>query len=112
LRLPSADSARIAPEKVVGYLLSPIHPSGASKARFFRELGFTMERSPLLVGALLRIAGKGEVVETVGTPYGTKYVVIGDLEAPSGRTERLTTVWIILSGGDVPHFVTAYPWHD
>ncbi len=111
LKLPHADRARIAPDKVVGYLLSPIHPSGASKARFFQELGFTAEEGPLLVRALLKIADGGEVTETVGTPFGTKYVVI-TLESPKGRKERLTTVWIILPGDEEPRLVTAYPTHD
>lgn len=85
LKLPNADRARISPEKVVDYLLSPLHPSGASKARFFQELGFTPEKGPVLVRALLNIADDGEVTETVGTPFGTKHVVI---------------------------LVTAYPTHD
>ena len=52
------------------------------------------------------------ITETVGTPFGTKYVVIGTLESPKGRMERLTTVWIILEGDDVPRLVTAYRTHD
>jgi hypothetical protein len=109
LKLPNADRAQIAPEKILGYLLSPVHPSGRSKARFFRRLGFTLKRGSLLARALLRIAEEGEVVETVGTPFGTKYVVVGDLETPHENRIRLTTVWIILDGEDVPRFVTAYP---
>jgi hypothetical protein len=112
LKLPNADRAQIAPEKVVGYLLSPGHPSGASKARFFHRIGFTPEKAPILVGALLRLARDGEVKETVGTPFGTKYVVSGDLYTPSGRLEPLRTVWIVLEGGDIPFLVTAYPGQD
>jgi len=51
-------------------------------------------------------------METVGTHYGTKYVVTGILLTPSGRRARLTTVWIVLEGEDAPHFVTAYPAQD
>ena len=109
MNLPNADRARIAPEKILGYLLSPLHPTGRSKARFFRNLGYTSERSLLLVRALLRIAEEGEVVETVGTAFGTKYVVTGDLETPRRRRVRLTTVWIIPVNEEAPHFVTAYP---
>jgi hypothetical protein len=58
---------------------------------------------------LLRIAEQGEVVETVGTPFGTKYVVEGNLETPRMESVRLITVWIILAGEDVPRFITAYP---
>ncbi len=33
----------------------------------------------------------------------------GTLNGPSGRSAGVLTVWIILSGGDVPQFVTAFP---
>jgi hypothetical protein len=58
--------------KVTEYLLQPMHPTGGSKARFFLGLGFTPERSEVLLTALGRIAETGLVVETVGTPFGTK----------------------------------------
>lgn len=95
--------------KLTDYLLSPTHPNGGSKARFFRAHGFRPEGSETLARALGRIAETGRVTETVGTPYGTKYVVTGNLDAPSGSREPVTTVWIILAGEETPRFVTAYP---
>jgi hypothetical protein len=72
-------------------------------------LGFTPDSSLLFARALLRIAEMGKVVETVGTPFGTKYVVEGNLETPRMERVRLITVWIILAEENVPRFVTAYP---
>ena len=41
VKLPSGDPAVVSQEKLVGYLLSPFHPMGRHKARFFRQLGYT-----------------------------------------------------------------------
>ena len=109
MRLPNAKRRIIPHRKVTEYLLQPLHPTGGPKARFFLGLGFNPERSEVLRNALGRIAEDGLVVETVGTPFGTKYVVTGRLETPLGQEEPVTTVWIILAGEDLPRFVTAYP---
>jgi hypothetical protein len=41
--LPNADRAVVDKAKVRGYLLSPAHPVGRFKARFFVSLGYTAE---------------------------------------------------------------------
>lgn len=109
LRLPNAKRRIIPLRKVTDYLLQPMHATGGSKARFFLGLGFTPGKSEVLLNALGRIAETGIVIETVGTPFGTKYVVTGRLETPLGQGEPVTTVWIVLTGEDLPRFVTAYP---
>jgi hypothetical protein len=43
------------------------------------------------------------------TEYGTKYAIIGPLTGLNERVAEIVTVWIILTGEDVPRFVTAYP---
>ena len=63
----------------------------------------------MLVEALLSIAKEGQVIETVGTPYGRKYVVVGTLQGPSGERKPLVTVWIVRRGEENPRLVTAYP---
>ena len=40
------------------------------------------------------------MVETVGTPFGTKYVVEGILETPREGSVGLITIWIVLTGED------------
>ncbi|MDO9318039.1 MAG: DUF4926 domain-containing protein [Gammaproteobacteria bacterium] len=39
--LSNADKARVDKSKITEYLLSPSHPDGWSKAKFFSSLGFT-----------------------------------------------------------------------
>ena len=42
--LPNAGLAEIDPLKLHGYVLSPTHPVGRFKARFFAALGYSAER--------------------------------------------------------------------
>jgi len=105
LKLPNAERAQVAQEKIAGYLLSESHPVGRAKARFFRSLGFRSGNAQALRSELLRIALEGEGAEVEG-PFGPKYVVDGVVHGPLG-TARVRTVWILEPEG--PRFVTAYP---
>ena len=62
-----------------------------------------------LEGQLLEIARTEDVLEVKETPYGTKYIMDGDLLAATSRSARIRTVWIIETGDDRPRFVTAHP---
>ena len=44
MRLPNADLAEIDSRKLHDYVLSPTHPVGRFKARFFAALGYSHER--------------------------------------------------------------------
>ena len=110
MKLPHRDRARVPMRKLTNYLLSPSHPVGRSKARFFRSLGFEASDADALREELLTLARRGEVQETERTPYGTKYVVVGSLHTPGGEEAAVTTVWIVeASGPTAPRLVTAYP---
>ncbi len=109
MRLPNAERAVVDPAKVRDYLLSPDHPDGSSKGRFFAALGFTRAGWPLLRDALLALARGGEAEAAGAGVFGQKYVVRGIVTGPTGRTAAVVTVWIVLRGDDVPRLVTAYP---
>lgn len=106
--LPGAEHAIIEPRKLRDYLLSPLHPIGRHKARFFMRLGFTQESWAQLASELQRIATQGEKEEEAST-YGVKRRVGGKLRGPNGDRADVVTVWITLVGEEVPRFVTAYP---
>jgi hypothetical protein len=108
-RLPHPERAIIAERKVVAYLLDETHPDGRSKARFFSSHGFSISAWRVLAQALRRHAAEHPVVETVESAFGMRYVVEGILHAPDGREPRVRTVWFVVTGGDVPTPVTAYP---
>jgi hypothetical protein len=109
MKLPAADQAYIPPDKLTGYLLSLSHPVGSAKAGFFRGLGYNADNADRLAEALLHIARTQEARATIETEYSVKYVLAGDLTAPSGRVIGVQTIWIIETGQTAPRFVTAYP---
>lgn len=107
-KLQNSDNAIVPVEKLRDYLLSPFHPVGRFKSRFFAGLGYRLEEWSVLeqdIRALL----EGHAAKTDRTAYGQKYEVRGVITGPSGRTADIVTVWIIRHGEDVPRFVTAHP---
>ena len=108
MKLPNSNRAEIPPEKLRDYLLSPSHPVGRFKSRFFRSLGYTPENWESLAEALLRVAETGDA-EEVPSPFGRKFAVLGEIPNEDGEPAPILTVWIISPGDENPRFVTAYP---
>ena len=50
-----------------------------------------------------------EVVKSMETTHGHKYILDGRIEAPGGKTAQVRTVWIVDRGLARPRLVTAYP---
>ena len=109
MKLPKRQSAYVPRQKLNGYLLSRTHPIGRWKSKLFRDLGFDENNVDLLEGRLIDIANTENVKESIISEHGTKYVIDGSLETPSGSFLRVRTVWVIDEGEDMPRFVTAYP---
>ena len=109
LNLPNAHLATVDREKITDYLLNPAHPDNGGKAKFFVELGFTAERWQDFAEALQRVAGSFPISERVESLHGVKYIVIGRIETPSGKSPSVLTVWIVDQGNDKPRLVSAYP---
>jgi hypothetical protein len=57
----------------------------------------------------LSIAQNSPIESSEQSAYGVKYILFGEIEAPTGDIIQLRTVWIIESTHDFPRFVTAYP---
>lgn len=109
MELPNRESAYVPRNKLEGYVLSETHTVGRFKARFLRALGFDETRVGALEQGLLTIARSEDVTDVISSPYGTKYVIDGPLETPTGSRVRMRTVWIVDTGQDRPRFVTAFP---
>ncbi len=107
--LPNADRAVVEPAKVRDYLLSPEHPVGRFKAAFFRALGYTADQWEVLRADLALVAQSADATPTELGPFGQKFEVRATLTSPLGRTAKITAVWIVRTGEDVPRFVTAFP---
>ena len=109
MQLPEAERAFVDPTKVRDYLLSPEHPVGRAKARYFGALGFTRTGWSALQRALLDLAIRGDATLGQKTLYGQKYEIHDTIQGPAGRDGPVVTGWIILIGEDFPRLVTAYP---
>jgi len=109
MKLPNADRAVVERDKIVDYLLNPAHPDNGGKAAFFMAFGYNLDEWRLLANALCRLVASVEVAKSVETVHGTKYVVDGAMETPSGLTIGVRTIWIVDRGLDRPRMVTAYP---
>jgi len=109
MNLPNRENAYVRSEKLTQYLLSESHTTGKSKARYLRAVGFDETNIDLLRQGLLLIAKSFDVINTVTTSHGEKFVIEGEFQAPNGSLIRLRTIWIIDTGQTQPRFVTAYP---
>jgi hypothetical protein len=107
--VPACDRATIDPAKIQNYLLSPTHPVGRLKARFFGRFGFDASDPDEFIRALLSHVRDNPVATTETSPFGTKYRVEGPLPSPDGRNPYVGTVWMIATGEALPRFVTAFP---
>ncbi len=109
MKLTNRENAHIPPGKITAYLLSETHSVGKSKAKLLRSMGFHEGNAVLLEKGLLTIAHSGDLIDSILSPHGVKYVIDGTLQTPDGGYIRMRTIWIIDEGGDKPRFVTAYP---
>ena len=106
MKLPNADRAIVAGEKLLGYLLRPDQLGG--KGGFFASLGYTESNWQELEAALKDHALTGDVLDVEPTDWGPIYVVVGAMVGPS-RSSNVRSVWIVRTDEDVPRLITAYP---
>jgi hypothetical protein len=109
MRLPYAQRAVIAREKLTDYLLSPRHAVGKDKAAWFAAFGCSAARWTEFAAALERHARDNDVAERRDTPRGIYYIIEGALDTPDRRNPAVRSVWLVRTGEDFPRFVTAYP---
>jgi uncharacterized protein DUF6883 len=109
VRLPDADQAIIDPLKVHGYLLSPTHPIGRFKARFFAALGYAAERWQEFEADVRaqHLTQDAELSESL--PAGKLFAIRAILKGRNGQSAVVLSVWFVPSAGGPPRFVTAYP---
>jgi uncharacterized protein DUF6883 len=109
MRLPNRKQAVVDERKIRDYLLSPTHPVGRFKARFFAKLGFRSEDWSDLETSLLKLAHDGDAQLVVADEFGRKFLIAGTLAGLSGRRAEVASIWIIPHGDDIPRLVTVYP---
>jgi hypothetical protein len=109
VKVPNADRAIVDPRKLRDYLLSPEHPVGSAKARWFSRCGFTRARWQELETAVRELIASNPAESSILDGFGRRFSVTGMIQAPSGRQVRITSVWMIRIGEEVPRFITAFP---
>jgi uncharacterized protein DUF6883 len=109
MKLPNPDKLVVEREKITDYLLNPAHRYGASKARFFSEFGFRVERWEVFAEALREHGRSHDVARVRETGFGPRYVIEGELDTPIGRRPRVRTVWQMDEGAVAPRLISAYP---
>ena len=107
MKLPNAEGAVVAPEKITHYLLSFTSPNGRPKANSFTRFGFRASEWEVFAEALCLLCLENEVVDIKETIHGVQYVIIGMIPTPDGRNPTIRTVWQIDSGTDFPRLITA-----
>lgn len=91
--LPNAERAIIGPAKLHGYLLSPSHPVGRFKARFFSALGFTADDWGVLEAALRAQHLTRDAEPGLVEPHGRFYTIRANLEGPAGASAVIACGW-------------------
>ena len=109
MRLPNANVAVVEREKITEYLLNVEHRHGASKARFFAEFGFRLQKWETLADSLREHGRAYEVARTRQTFWGPRFELDGELTVPDGRAPRVCTGWQLDDGEIAPRLITAYP---
>jgi len=107
-RIPNYERAIIDPVKLQDYALSDTHSIGRFKAVLFQQMGYTRRNweqfaEDIRTQHLPLDAELGEK-----TKYGQKYIITGDIKGPGGKVTKLKSIWIILTGEELPRFITIY----
>jgi hypothetical protein len=108
MKLPNGERAIIDEEKLLNYLLDPLHREGKHHAELFRVLLGIDRNSWRQLDQALRLAARdGEAIGGRASEFGTKYEIRFPMTGPRGRCTILS-VWMIRSGESLPRLVTAY----
>ena len=105
---PNAENAIIPKAKIVEYLLNANHPVGGPKAIWLQSLGYSLDHWQELSDDLARLARTSDNYVAKSSPFGVKYVVLGEIGCPGHPSATVISVWIV-EEKNPPRFVTAYP---
>jgi hypothetical protein len=108
MRIPNADAAIVAEDKIVQYLLNLDHPDGGSKAAMLARAGCSADRPREFELALRNQHLPLEATLGRSSAYGEKYEIVGALEGPKGRV-LVRSIWIIRHGERFPRLITLIP---
>jgi hypothetical protein len=106
MKVPNADRAIIAVDKLTGYLLNVSHKRGGPKARVLLSVGCRSDNPQSLESALRAQHLSLDVTRTHDNAYGVVYEIEGPIKTPNGS--RFCSVWQVDTGTDVPRAIHYY----
>jgi len=109
MRIPNADRAILASEKLRSYLLDPSHRRGSAKARLLLSCGYRADAWRTLESDLRVQHLTADVAESNENIYGRRFEICAPLATPSGRRIVFRSIWQIDNGTDIPRLITLYP---
>jgi hypothetical protein len=109
MKLPNAENAIVAEDKIVEYLLDIDHRRGSSKAKLLYSLGYEVQHWRLLAEDILHEHLPAEVVEQRDTIWGKRYEIVAPITGPTGDTVLFRSIWQIDLGAGYPRLITMYP---
>ena len=109
MKLPNAENAIIAEDKLAGYLLDLGHRRGGGKAKLLHSLGYKSQIWQRLADDLRQQHLTADVIEERDTVWGRRYEIVAPLTGPTGDTMLFRSIWQIDSGSDCPRLITMYP---
>ncbi|MFT3744980.1 MAG: hypothetical protein QM785_11895 [Pyrinomonadaceae bacterium] len=108
MRIPDAEKAIVAVEKLVNYCLDRTNEVGQHKAIVFASaLGITQINYGVLRSALLTAVKENGAVAGVSDEFGDRYVVDFDL-IHDNKTARVRSIWMIGHEVKEPRLITCY----
>jgi len=108
VRIPNAENAVVAVEKLVNYCLDQTNEVGQHKAKVFASaLGITQINYEVLRSALLNAVNSNEAVAGVSDVFGDRYIVDFDF-VRGDRCARIRSIWMINRGSEMPRLITCY----
>jgi hypothetical protein len=107
MKLPNGERAIVDIQKLSAYCLNRQHPRGRNKARVFASVGMRASDAEELRVGLLAAAADGEAQIGIANTYGKRYSVDFEL-VRQGRTVRIRSTWIVLTGQELPRLTSCY----
>lgn len=109
MKIPNANKAVIAQEKLCDYLLNPVHRRGGSKAKLLLSMGYTANDWQSLDTELRSRHLAADVDCESLSDYGIRYEIVAPLPDSGGGLVLFRSIWQIDSGTDIPRLITMYP---
>jgi hypothetical protein len=109
VKIPNAEKAIIAQDKLCDYLLNLGHRRGASKAKLLHSMGYSVDEWRQLEADIRTQHLEAEIDCESQSEYGQRYEIVAPLHGPGGRTIAFRSIWQIDEGTECPRLITMYP---